>query len=405
MQEIHLPMPHLAQQRIVDEARRYNVAACGRRFGKTKLGIDRIIWPMLSGQPVGWFAPTYKVMIDAWQEICEVLEPITMRSHAGDHRLELATKGVLEMWTLQDANAGRSRWYKRIIVDEAAMVADLMPIWNAALRPLLVDAAGDAWFFSTPKGRNGFWQMWTQGQDEAYPEWMSWQMPTSANPYIDKEEIERMRREMPARIFAQEILAQFLEDAGGVFRGVVDAATAHEQDAALPGHEYVIGVDWAKIEDFTVFAVGDITTQEIVHLERFNQVDYRVQRRYLEALDQRFRPTVIIAERNSIGEPNIEDLQMHGLPVRGFTTTNATKAHAIESLQLGVETGSLKIINDPVLINELQAYEMERLPSGRVRYNAPPGMHDDTVIATALAWHGMALSQPVEVEAGTIALW
>ena len=46
------------------------------------------------------------------------------------------------------------------------------------------------------------------------------------------------------------------------------------------------------------------------------------------------------------------------------------------------------ILPDPVLIAELQAYALERLPSGRFRYGAPPGLHDDTVIALALAWHG-----------------
>jgi len=44
------------------------------------------------------------------------------------------------------------------------------------------------------------------------------------------------------------------------------------------------------------------------------------------------------------------------------------------------------LINEPKLVNELQAYTMERMPSGSFRYNAPSGMHDDLVIATALAW-------------------
>jgi hypothetical protein len=48
----------------------------------------------------------------------------------------------------------------------------------------------------------------------------------------------------------------------------------------------------------------------------------------------------------------------------------------------------LTIIPDPVLLHELQAYTVERLPSGRYRYNAPPGEHDDTVVSLALAWFG-----------------
>jgi hypothetical protein len=124
-------------------------------------------------------------------------------------------------------------------------------------------------------------------------------------------------------------------------------------------------------------------------LERFNQIDYAVQVGRLRALCERFRPAVVVAERNSIGEPLIEQLQREGMPVQPFQTTNASKTVAIEALALAFERGEIAILADPVLVGELQAYEMERLPSGLVRYSAPAGMHDDTVMALALAWSGM----------------
>jgi hypothetical protein len=46
----------------------------------------------------------------------------------------------------------------------------------------------------------------------------------------------------------------------------------------------------------------------------------------------------------------------------------------------------ITILNDPVLIEELMAYEVSRLPSGMVRYAAPSGLHDDCVMSLALAW-------------------
>lgn len=75
--------------------------------------------------------------------------------------------------------------------------------------------------------------------------------------------------------------------------------------------------------------------------------------------------------------------------VTGFQFTNATKANLIEALALAFEKDAVKILDDRVLIGELQAYEMERLPSGLIRYNAPDGMHDDMVISLALAWTGV----------------
>ena len=75
-----------------------------------------------------------------------------------------------------------------------------------------------------------------------------------------------------------------------------------------------------------------------------------------------------------------------GLPIRPFFTSAKTKSPLIESLALAIERGSLALLNDPVLLSELANYSLERLPSGAWRYGAPPGGHDDTVIATALAW-------------------
>ena len=45
---------------MIREAKRFNVAACGRQIGKTTLGIDRLARAAANGQPTAWFAPTYK---------------------------------------------------------------------------------------------------------------------------------------------------------------------------------------------------------------------------------------------------------------------------------------------------------------------------------------------------------
>lgn len=72
--------------------------------------------------------------------------------------------------------------------------------------------------------------------------------------------------------------------------------------------------------------------------------------------------------------------------VTGVSFTNAIKTNLVESLSLAFEQGQIEILNDPVLVGELQAYESERLPSGLIRYSAPEGFHDDCVSALMLAW-------------------
>ena len=393
--DVRLPSPHPAQLRVISQAKRFNVLSCGRRFGKTTLGEICLVTPaVLDGEPVAYFAPTYKMMAEVWRDVRRMARPVTARVDAQQHRLELLTGGVIDMWSLDSPDVARGRKYARAVIDEAAMVADLAEAWQSVIRPTLADYRGDAWLMSTPKGRNFFQTAYEWGQDPEQVEWASWQMPTAENPYIDASEIEAMRLEMPERIFAQEILAMFLDDAGGVFRRVMAAATATRQEAAADGHSYVIGVDWGKKDDFTVLAVIDTSTMELVEIDRFNQIDYLIQVGRLRALWERFGRPPVIPEQNSMGEPLVEQLQrIDGMYVQPFQTTNASKARIIDGLALAFERGTFRILPDPVLVAELQAYEMERLPGGSYRYGAPAGMHDDCVMATALAYDGASVPE------------
>lgn len=388
--EVVTPRPHPGQREVLDTASRFTVVSCGRRWGKTLLGTRQAARAAtLHGQPVAWASPTYKMMLEVWRSMRDTLRPVTERASVSERRLELITGGRVEFWSLDNPDAMRGRQYGLIIVDEAAMVPDLVGVWNAVLRPTLIDRAGAAWFLSTPRGRNGFWRIYQWGEDPARTEWASAHQPTSSNPYIPPAEIQAARESMPEAIYRQEIEAEFLEAEGAVFRRVLDAVGEVDTE---PDHSrrYVFGVDWGKHNDFTVITVVDVETRQVVALDRFNQIDYRVQTDRLRALAERYQPDAIIAERNSMGEPLIETLYHEGLPVVPFTTTNATKAAAVEALALAFERGEITIPDEPTLVAELQAFEASRLPSGLMRYEAPAGMHDDCVLSLAMAWSGVA---------------
>lgn len=392
---VTLTRPHAAQARVLAESARFNVMTCGRRFGKTMLGIERASRAALDGYPVGWFAPSYKDSAEAWREIKRTLAGVTAKRSEQEKRLELITGGVIEVWTLMDPDSGRGRKYRRIVVDEAAKIAKLEEAWTETLRPTLADYRGDAWFLSTPKGRNYFWRLFNLAAE--YEDWRAWQMPTSANPFIHPDEIEDARRQLPQSAFAQEYLAEFTDDAGAVFRNVracVDPRLSEAQPR--PDRHYYGGLDWAQLNDFTVIAVMD-DTGALVALDRFNQVAWGIQYNRVKTATERWGLTSGQAELNSIGSPNLEQLQAQGLSQwRGFTTTSESKSEIILALALAFERSEIRIPDDPVLIAELESFEATRLPSGKWRYSAPEGMHDDTVIALALAWHGARRGALVE---------
>lgn len=369
----------------------------GRRWGKSILGTDLAVDPLLDGLPVAWFSPTYKSLLDVWQIMRTTLKPITSRVSVQDRRIELVTGGVFEMWTLDDVDAGRGRKYARIIIDEAAMVKNLMAAWSASIRPTLTDLKGDAWFLSTPKGRNGFWQLYQMGMDPTKPDWAAWQMPTSTNPYIDKAEIEAARELLPELTFEQEYLAIFLEGQGSVFRNIAACMNAPETTPAKHrGHRIVAGCDWAKQHDYSSFSFGCVNCRCEVERDRFNKIDYAFQVQRLKVLCEKWQPQSILTELNSIGIPVFEALERMGLPVVGFETTGITKPPLIENLALALERAEWQFQADPVWTGELEAYERTVSPvTGRSSYSAPQGLNDDTVISRALmVWESAQYRQP-----------
>jgi hypothetical protein len=167
--------------------------------------MDRLIHPALRGKPVAWFSPTYRLLSDAWRSMQSTLHAVTARKNEAEHRLELRGGGVVEAWSLDNPDAGRGRAYAAIVIDEAALVANLERAWQESIRPMLTDYRGDAWFLSTPKGTaNYFHTLHQKGHGSLKGEWRSWQRPTSDNPLIDATEIAAAREDLSDLAFAQE---------------------------------------------------------------------------------------------------------------------------------------------------------------------------------------------------------
>ena len=158
---------HPGQQRLRQQlqAVRFLVVMCGRRWGKTAFGVTEACDRLLSGQRVGWFAPTYKYAQEAWREIVARLRPVCRTVSEQEKRLELLTGGVLEVWTLDTPDPARGRWYHLAIIDEAGLVRDLDGVFWSAIRPTLTDKRGCALLLGTPKGRShGFSQLFARGE-------------------------------------------------------------------------------------------------------------------------------------------------------------------------------------------------------------------------------------------------
>ncbi len=385
--QVKLVKLHEGQQMVANSKARFRVVMCGRQSGKTTAGVRWVIEPALQGFATAWMAPTYKLAGEAWREILERVGPIVSRQNEQDKRIELVTGGVIEVWTLDGPDPARGRRYKRIVVDEAGLVSGLMEIWQQSLFATLARYEGDAIFLGTPKGRrSGFVGLFNRGLDPNEPEWESFRFPTAQNPYIPREFLELARKNMTPEAYQQEMEAVPTDDGANPL-GLDAIQKALEPLSKEP--PVVYGVDLARALDYTV-ALGLDAWCRVCRVERWQAPWAVTKTKIAEMAKENGELVPVIADATGVGDAIVSDLSLMGVLVTPFVFTSPSKTRLMQRLITAFQAGTIKIPAGPNyqwLRAELESLEFEYTASG-VKYEAPPGLHDDGVMALGLALHG-----------------
>lgn len=407
--EIILPGLHPGQKRVIRESSRYNWLMAGRRWRKTSLATERSVTKALEGARVIWGSPTYKQTKIGWDETlkCVKYGRDVVRVRKSENRMYFPN-GWIQYVTLDDPDTIRGYTADMVIFDEVSDIEE--QAWTSIVRPMLIDTGGSAWFIGTPKGRNWVWRQFEAVKQMLRDENIAtnsriWTIPTLGcsidegklirnphpyeNPFIDFDEMVEWFLGTSEREFRQEALAEFIEGEGAVFRGIFESCEGVIRQPY--SGEFALGIDWGRTNDYTVFTLIDKWRRRVVDFDRFTDVGFELQKNRLMSMIDKWRrkgaAITILAEQNSFGRALIEALANppYSLAITSFDTNGATKNPLIEELQLDIERQKIRYPHIDALISELEAYEQETLPSGRIQYKAPDGLHDDTVISLALA--------------------
>ena len=214
---IEMPQLHRGQRQIWNSEARFVALAAGRRFGKSRLGALRCIYGALQGRRSWWIWPTYANGSIGWR----MLKRLALQIPGAEARevarmVMLPSGGWAQIKSADKPNSLRGEGLDDAIVDEAAHIRKFSEVWEQALRPALSDRQGRALFISTPRGFNDFHELYRRGENGS-GEWASFHFPTRANPFIDPDEIAAAKRDLPALVFRQEYLAEFVQLAGALF--------------------------------------------------------------------------------------------------------------------------------------------------------------------------------------------
>lgn len=396
--EVHVDWsPHPGQHEILDSDARFKIVACGRRWGKTVCAAYWLAREALrpGAEQCWWVGPGYEVLDPGWQTMQDALPPelVADKKRSKPYQLTLVDGTRIGFRTTNsDELVGVG--LDALVIDEAAQVSKQR--WQRDLRPTLTDTLGDMMAISTPRGRNWFHEWFTRGQSADHAAVESWTAPSYGNPHIPDSEIDSARDEVPDRVFKQEYLAQFLDDAGGVFERVRERIVGdYDHDNTDGEGPYSIGVDFARHQDWTVITALD-GTGRLVGFERMRDVSWPQIQAAIERMHRQYGGWAYVdaSRDNKI----VADLETAGIDVEPVKFTAQTKRDLIENLATQIEQEGLTIPEVPELINELQIFEYETTPAGNVRYHAPEGFHDDCVDSLALAARGYAESLGREPE-------
>ena len=234
------------QEEVWQDTTRFKVIAAGRRSGKTRYAVMRLIVEARQGEALAdylYVAPTQGQARDiAWNLLLEVGKDVIHSFHQNNLHIKLINGVTIKLKGGDRPETMRGLSVGFCVIDE---YADIKPqVWEEILRPALSDREGEAVFIGTPMGRNHFYDMYVDAQDPANDTMKAWHFTTEDNPYISKAEIASAKKTMSSYAFRQEYMASFEAQGSAMFKETWVTYGEEPTDG-----EWYISVDLAGFEN------------------------------------------------------------------------------------------------------------------------------------------------------------
>lgn len=232
---------HRYQKIVHDAPARFKVVVAGRRWGKTAFSrIQLILAALRKPKSLVWYvAPTYSMANDImWGSLIEAIPPSYIRKK-NDTKMTVILKNgsIIQCKGADKPDSLRGRGVNFVVLDEYQDFK--VGTWGEVIFPTLTDRRGEALIIGTPKAYNHLYELYRQGQNaKEFPDWASWQFPTSTSPFIPATELTAARRNLDERTYKQEYEASFETMSGRVYYAF--DRNSHVGDYAFDPNAYII---------------------------------------------------------------------------------------------------------------------------------------------------------------------
>jgi phage FluMu gp28-like protein len=279
-----------------------------------------------------------------------------------------------------------------VICDEASFMPE--EVITQVIFPMLSTTNGYAIFLSTPWGKDHFFY-----RAFVNPAYSVHKVKSEQCPLIKREFLEEMKANMTREAFLMEYEAEFVEALNSYFpqdliRKCVELAQKlavelyGSLEAAFPIGDYYVGVDFGKLQDYSVITVlkreGDIL--KLVYMYQFPlETPYTQVIGHLVRAHQKFKFRKALVDQTGVGEPVLEEIRNQGLNnVEGLKFTVQTKEELLSNLKIVMEQNRLAIPFHRQLCQQINEQQYTYSKSGHLQFSHPANSHDDMLWSLAL---------------------
>lgn len=361
----------------------WHIVNCSRQFGKSYMLKQLLLYYSINepGSKCLFVSMTFQQSNKIFNEILKAVgnSPLIRKKNLQENSLVLINGSEVYVRSYQRCDFIRGLSATTLIVDEAAYIKD--EDFQAVLRPTLATAGKRGILFSTPRGKNFFYQMANMDKDNYH----YYHATYRDNPFANLSEIEDAKLTLPEKIFRSEYEAEFISGSMSVFNNIDSCI----RTVLTPSSPCIAAIDVGRKEDFTVLTI--MSGEKVVYIGRWNRDTWEnIIRNICEQL-KKFGVKICYVETNGVGDPFFEMLYKEmknrrmNISLNGWTTTNVSKSNIIEKLIEDFATNNILIPDDKELLKELDHFTCEYSGKSKaVIYGGEAGYHDDIVMSLAI---------------------
>ncbi|HEY7664201.1 MAG TPA: hypothetical protein VH934_13875 [Xanthobacteraceae bacterium] len=253
-----------------ERSQRFACIVTHRRAGKTVACIHDLQRAALTSRSIrprfAYLSPFLKQSkAVAWDYLRHAMSPLRTSgatAHESELRVDYPNGGQVRLYGADNPDALRGIYLDGIVLDE---YADMDPrVWSEIIRPALADRQGWAVFIGTPKGRNGFFELWRRSQSE--DGWFSLMLKASGTGLIPESELALAKRDLSEDQYAQEFECSFDAAIVGSYYGKLMAQAEHDKRIASVPYDpaALVWTSWdLGIRDATAIWFAQVIGREI----------------------------------------------------------------------------------------------------------------------------------------------